>query len=411
VQTGGIVRLEFALRLMSTGRHPHDALFDAPDYTSWCRALYRLPPGRPKPLVLFESTIAEPTELLRGVIESAFSPRVSDRFESVFGSGNPYLVEALAARYRVRKDQIVCTTGASNAISMILRALAPDGARVLVETPHLDLIEALPAGLGAKVSAIQRRGADYDIDPTEFAEALKGGAKLALITNPHNPSGAWLKPERIKELAAIAEAAGAHLVVDEIYADFAPGSRRTTAAALAPNIIAVNSLTKVYGLFSLRCGWLIASPETAKRVETANARLELGVSKLAHAVAAHVLEDVKRFDDHWRGILEQTRPVVEKHASAMIADGLIEGELPATGCMYFPRLVDHADTHAFARGLWEETGLLLAPGEFFGQAGHVRIGFGAVDASLDRGLSRLHEALLAHRRGGAARGKVARKRQ
>lgn len=405
------MRLEFALRLMSTGRHPHDALFDAPDYTSWCRALYRLPAGRPRPLVLFESTIAEPTELLREVIERAFTPRVSDRFESVFGSGNPYLVEALAARYAVRKDQIVCTTGASNAIGMILRGLLYDDWRVLVETPHLDLIEALPAGLGAKIDTIQRRGAEYDIDPDEFARALKGGATLALITNPHNPSGAWLKPERIKELAAIAEAAGAHLVIDEIYADFGAGARRSTAAALAPNIIAVNSLTKVYGLFSLRCGWLIASPEIARRIEAANARLEFGVSKLSHAIAAHVLDDVDRFDDHWRNILEQTRPIVDKHASAMIADGLIDGELPATGCMYFPRLVDHADTHAFARRLWEETGLLVAPGEFFGQAGHVRLGFGAIDSSLDRGLSRLHEALLAHRRGGAARSKVARKRQ
>ena len=405
------MRLELALRLMSTGRHPHDALFDAPDYTSWCRALYRLPPGRPKPLLLFESTIAEPTELLRDVIERAFAPRVSDRFESVFGSGNPYLVEALATRYGVRKDQIVCTTGASNAITMILRALLSDDWRVLVETPHLDLLEALPSGFGAKIDTIQRRGVNYDIDPDEFARVLEGGAKLALITNPHNPSGAWLKPERIKELAAIAANAGATLVVDEIYADFAPGSRRSTSAALAPNIVAVNSLTKVYGLFSLRCGWLIAAPELARRIEAANARLEFGVSKLSHAVAVHVLESVERFDDHWRGILEQTRPVVAKHAAAMIADGLIDGELPTTGCMFFPRLIDHSDTHAFARRLWEDTGLLVAPGEFFGQAGHVRIGFGAIDASLDRGLSALHEALLAHRRGGGARAKIARKRQ
>jgi len=397
---------------MSTGRHAHDALFDAPDYTSWCRALYRLPARRPKPFILFESTIAEPTELLRTMIESAFAPRVSDRFESVFGSGNPYLVEALAARYRVRQEQIVCSTGASNAITMILRALLlPEGGRVLVETPHVDLIETLSAGLGAKIDTIQRRGADYDIDPDDFARALGGGARIALITNPHNPSGAWLRPERIKELAAIAANAGAHVIVDEIYADFAPGSRRSTAAALAPNIIAVNSLTKVYGLFSLRCGWLIAPPELARRIEAANARLEFGVSKLAHAVAVHVLDAIDRFDDHWRGILEQTRPIVDKHASAMIADGLIEGELPATGCMYFPKLIDHADTHAFARRLWEESGLLVAPGEFFGQAGHVRLGFGAIDAGLDHGLLRLHEALRAHRRGGSAPSSTARKRQ
>jgi aspartate/methionine/tyrosine aminotransferase len=384
---------------MSTGRPPHDRLFDAPDYTSWCRALYRLPRIDPKPLVLFESTITEPTELLRDRIEAAFAGRVSDRFESVFGGGNPYLVEALAARYRVTGEQIVCTTGASSAMAMTLRALAP--ARVAIETPCLDLVRALPEGFGAEVTLVERRGDDHDIDPADFARALDG-ASLAIITNPHNPSGAWLAASRLRELAAIAARSGAHLLVDEIYADFAPGVK-STAAALAPNIIAVNSLTKVYGLFSLRCGWLIAAPVVARRIEEANARFEFGVSKLAHAVAVHVLDAIAAFDDHWRGILSETRPVVEKHAAAMAADGLIKGALPAAGCMYFPRLVGRDDTHAFARDLWRDRRLLVAPGEFFGRPGHIRLGFGAADASLDEGLSLLHEALLEERHGARQR--------
>jgi aspartate/methionine/tyrosine aminotransferase len=86
--------------------------------------------------------------------------------------------------------------------------------------------------------------------------------------------------------------------------------------------------------------------------------------------------------------------VLSAHVDAMFANGLLEGEVPEFGCMYFPKIVGHQDTRALAQLLWERHRILIAPGEYFGMKGHMRIGFGGDKAELDEGLTRLHRALL-----------------
>lgn len=376
-----------------------DGLFDIPDFAAWSRALYRKMPLPRHTHLLFESTIEEPADALAKVIGAAFNSGMPDRFASVFGRGNPHVIRALAQRYQVAESHIVCATGASNAIAMTLRALIAPGDRILVERPGFRVLNTLAADAGARVEALPRRGLDFGIDVDEF-RVLVRGARLVILSNLHNPSGQLITGEALAELARIAQEAGAMILVDEVYADFARGSGGPSAASISPNIISVNSLTKVFGLFSLRCGWIIAEPEIARRIAQSNASREFGVSKLAHAVAAHVLEQPQAFEAHWQGIVGASRPVIEKHLSAMEADGLLENLLPAHGCICFPRTIGILDTRALARTLWLKWGLLLAPGEFFDQPGHVRLGFGIATSQLEESLARLHEALRHYRQQG-----------
>jgi aspartate/methionine/tyrosine aminotransferase len=89
---------------------------------------------------------------------------------------------------------------------------------------------------------------------------------------------------------------------------------------------------------------------------------------------------------------------VERHAAAMAAEGLLAGAPPPLGCMYFPRVVGVSDTRALCDWLWREHRVVVTPGEFFGLAGHVRIGFGGEAEPLDRGLSRLRTGLAQYGR-------------
>lgn len=81
----------------------------------------------------------------------------------------------------------------------------------------------------------------------------------------------------------------------------------------------------------------------------------------------------------------------------MIADELLDGAIPQYGCMYFPRVLGVRDTLDLARWLWQDHGILVAPGEYFGSAGSIRIGFGSAVSELDTGLARLRRALKAWR--------------
>jgi aspartate/methionine/tyrosine aminotransferase len=166
---------------------------------------------------------------------------------------------------------------------------------------------------------------------------------------------------------------------------------------LSHNFIGISSLTKIYGLSTLRCGWIVAHPDVLAPVRAFSEQFEFGVSKLSHAVAAMILEDSAAFDANTERVLAAARPVIERFYSEWRSDGLIEGELPEYGCISFPRLTGIDDTQTFSAWLADRSGVIVAPGEFFGAPGHVRIGHAHPPDDLECGLSRLSDGLRAWR--------------
>ncbi len=370
-----------------------DDLFEATSYSDFVRGAMRVKQARPDISVLFESTISEPTAKLLEVIHEAFSADVSSRYVSVFADGNRYAIEAVSKRYGLSPEQIIATTGTTSALSMVFRALVAPGDRVLVERPGFDLIGRLAADAGAIVDELPRHAPDFSVDLIDLADRLRPDTRCVVLTNLHNPSGVRLAPEEIAAIAKVCARTGAVLVVDEVYADFAAEAGAPPAASLAPNIISAASLTKVFGLFALKFGWLAADPELIARIRHSAPEGDMGVSKLAHAVAAHVLESPAPFEAHWQQLLAANRPLLAGPLAAMNQAGLLEGEVPPYGCMCFPRVVGVSDTRRLARDLLRDFDVLVAPGEYFGLPGHIRIGFGSEANGIAKGLDRLAAGL------------------
>jgi aspartate/methionine/tyrosine aminotransferase len=347
--------------------------------------------------ILFGSSISEPTDELIHVVRSAFSPRLTSRYISVFSDGNRYVVDAICARYGVKPESVVTSTGVTGALSMIVKALVAPGDQVLVERPGFDLLALIAQDAGANVEYVERQPPQFKFDLDKIRQRISATTRLMIITNLHNPTGSLLEPEEIRAIGAELARVNAVLVVDEVFADFARAELAAPAATYAENIISANSVTKVFGLHALKCGWLIAAPALVGRLQDDSTERYSGISKLAHAVAAHVLESADRFDARWKAILEASRPVLQHYAQTMKADELLEGAVPEYGCMYFPGVLGVRDTLELAKWLWHRHGILVAPGEYFGSAGSIRIGFGNSATELDNGLSRLHRALKAWR--------------
>ncbi|MBB6250840.1 pyridoxal phosphate-dependent aminotransferase [Nitrospirillum iridis] len=392
-----------SLGVASPASHGGD-FFATTHYSDWVRGSLRAMASRPNAIALYDSTISEPSELLAGLVATSLvtraddgGPRLSSRYVSVFANGNRFLVDALCARYGETPDRLQTTTGVTGGLQLILRALVKPGERVLVENPGFTLLSNLALEAGAVVDGLDRPAPDFSIDPAHLAARLTPDTRLVILTNPHNPTGVFLDHATLKAVAKAADAAGALVVVDEVYGDFARRPSAGMAAKLAPNIISLASLTKVFGLFALKCGWMVADPQVLARIRAGQTEGDAGVSKLTHAVAAHVMENADTFDRHWQAIMTATTPVLHRHASAMQAEGLIDGAVPAAGCLYFPRVIGVTDTRALARHLWNQVDLLVAPGEYFGLAGHVRVGYAGDADTLDRGLTRLHAGLRAWR--------------
>ncbi len=184
-------------------------------------------------------------------------------------NGYPPLVEAIASRYGVQPANVATAVGCSGANFLALAALIEPGDGVLLEKPGYDPLAAASTLLGATISRFERRFEEgYRLDRDAIAAAMTPRTRVVMLSSPHNPSGGLASSEDLRGIARLAERHGFHGIVDEVYLDLAPGGH-PPAATLSPAFVSTNSLTKAYGLASLRCGWALASAEVTEKIRRA----------------------------------------------------------------------------------------------------------------------------------------------
>jgi aspartate/methionine/tyrosine aminotransferase len=271
-------------------------------------------------------------------------------------------------------------------------ALIARGCDVLVETPVYDPLLGIARALGANVVRFERRFEDqFAIDPAVVRRGLTPATRLVMLTQPHNPSSGLTPDDAIAEIASDAAQYGAHVLVDEVYLDAARGCGARPAALLAPNIISTNSLTKSYGLAPLRCGWAIASPETAERIRRARDIVDGTGSIPAERMSVVAFGQLERLARRADGLVganvTQFRTWLERTQEL---EGFVQ-----RGTVAFPRLRSGLDARTLADRLMQEYRTAVVPGGFFEAPAHIRIGLGIDPDVLRRGLDTIGRALRA----------------
>ena len=94
--------------------------------------------------------------------------------------------------------------------------------------------------------------------------AITPKTKLIVVTNLHNPSSVLTPESVLREVGEIARSVGARVLVDEVYLDAVYEDTPRTSFHLGPEFVVTSSLTKVYGVSGLRCGWILAEPDLAR---------------------------------------------------------------------------------------------------------------------------------------------------
>ena len=375
------------------------AAFDAPWYHEWNRSVYGF--GAVEGTVLLhDSSIHEPADLLHQHIQHGYAADLRSRFLSTYiGHGNPRLIQAIARRYGVAESMVLTSTGCTAAIWLLYRTLLQPGDHILVESPSFDMLTLFAQERGVHVERLPRSPGGFQIDPERVRALLVPETRLVVLTNGHNPTSAALADVTLRAIADVVRPRGIPVLVDEVYGDFLPTAVRSgPAARLDPCFISINSLTKVYGLSALKCGWILCSPAILARLLPMHRKYEVNSSRITHGIGSLVLDELVAFTHHWQKVLATNRAVLAEAIVSLSGAGLLEGQIPEYGCMFFPRVVGVADTRHFAKWLWNGHRVVVAPGEFFDAPGHIRIGFGQPAATLASGLARLAEGLAMYRR-------------
>jgi DNA-binding transcriptional MocR family regulator len=262
-------------------------------------------------------------------------------------------------------EQIVTTSGVTQALDLIARHFTRPGDTILVDDPAWFLMFGSFATLGARVVGVPRLADGPDI--ARLAElAAAHQPKLYVINSVlHNPTSASLSAAKAFQVLKLAEQHGFTIVEDDIYCDMHPGS----AVQPATRIAALDQLQRVIylGGFSktlaanLRVGFIAASPELARQLADRKMLAALTTSDIGERVVYKVLSEghYRKHVDRLRGRLDSVR---ERTARQLERAGLkIDSAAPAgmfvwvdTGC----------DTNLLTEKALEQ-GYLLAPGSLF----------------------------------------------
>jgi aspartate/methionine/tyrosine aminotransferase len=305
--------------------------------------------------------------------------------------GYPPLREAIAARYGVTADQVATAGGCSGANFLACAALIEAGDDVLVESPLYDPLPAAARMFGARVTTFARRFEEgFDIDPDAIASALTPRTRLVILSNPYNPGGTLASEGSLAAVARLGEKQGFHLLVDEVYLDTIDEERRPSIAArLSPVCISTSSLTKAYGLASLRCGWAIAGPEVAARIRRARDIVDGWAPIPADRLSVVAFDHLGALAARAREIVEANRDQVTRFLSSRAE---LEFASPRS-TLAFPRLRGRTDAEPFVDRLLRVTGTAVAPGRFFGAPAHFRIAFGGAPEAVGKGLAAIGRCL------------------
>jgi len=299
--------------------------------------------------------------------------------------------EALSGWLEVPAAEVVPALGTSQALWLAIVSTTEPGDLVAVESPGYEPFTKVALGLGRRVVPLVRRWESaWAVELAEVDRVLAAGAKLVVLTDLHNPTGVALDETTLAAVAARARAAGARVLLDEVYRFFDPERQPRSTRSLSPSIVAIASLTKVYGLGWARAGWLAGPTDVAERARAALLHA-VGVNPPIHA--AWGLAALSRLDV-LRARADELRGDKQELAAAWIASrDDVEWIPPARGLFGFPRLAGVTDSASFCRTLHARESLLLGPGTFFGAPSHVRLSWGADRDRFLRALDVLGQAL------------------
>jgi alanine-synthesizing transaminase len=236
---------------------------------------------------LLDLTASNPTECgfaydRRGILQALPNPAALGYSPDAKGLRGAR--EAVAAYYAARGvaapvpvDDIILTTGTSEAYSFAFRVLCNPGDELLIPEPSYPLFAFL-----ADIQDVElvRYPLEYDygwqINFQALEDAISARTRAVIVVHPNNPTGNFVKVREAQKLNQICAARDLAIIADEVFLDFSLTDevRSSFVGNIGTLTFTTSGLSKISGLPQMKAAWLITSgPERLK--VSALARLEV----------------------------------------------------------------------------------------------------------------------------------------
>ena len=330
--------------------------------------------------------------------------------------GTPEFIRSLKRYYERRlgvhleTDQILATTGGSEAILFAFLACADAGDDVIVIEPYYANYKAFATMAGLNLVPVTSRGADgFHLPPRAvFERALTPRSRMVILCNPSNPTGTVYRRDELEMIADFCRENGLFLISDEVYREFVydAGTRAISALELRDMddlVVVVDSLSKRYSACGIRLGSLVT-----RNPEIYDAALRMAQGRLSPpglaqfiAVGAESLGD-----DYTRDIVDEYRRRRDVLYEGLMSIPGVELSRPEGAFYCVPRLpvanAEHFCTWLLSEFEHEGATVMLAPASGFYASNlgrsEVRIAYVLNEDDLRRAVEVLRAALSRYER-------------
>lgn len=338
--------------------------------------------------------LGEPDFVTPPAIVEAMAQALRDGYTHYADSnGDPELREALAAESRrYSADEVTITHGGNGGLAATVLALVNPGDRVIIPEPTYSLYNDLVQMVGARpVFVPLDENLRLDLDAIA---AVLPGARMIMLCNPGNPTGAVIPREQLERLALLLEGTDTAVVADEAYADLVYDDTFTTAAAidgLHDRLIVCNTFSKSFAMTGWRLGYTFASAALTKVIRTAHRTFDGGMNA---AIQRAALTAVAQRAELVAPQLAEYRVRRSHLIDRLAGTDLLTFHEPAGAFYLFADYAFPLKSVDVAR-LLADRGVLVRAGREYGPSGEgsIRLSFASDIPTLTEGVTRVLAAL------------------
>jgi aspartate/methionine/tyrosine aminotransferase len=319
--------------------------------------------------------------------------------------GIPELRQAVADHYRAHQglelaaEEVIVTSGATEALAAALLALIEPGDEVLLFQPLYDSYLPMVRRAGGVPKLVRLAPPDWRLTAEAIEAAITPLTRVLVFNNPHNPAAVAFDRAQLQLLAdacvrhdliALSDEVWEHVVFD--------GGRHVPLMALPglrERTVKVGSAGKIFSLTGWKVGWVVAAPPLAERVARSHQYLTFTTPPNLQAAVAYGLGKDGGHFDAMRAALQRSR---DRLAAGLAAAGY--AALPSQGSYFLsvdlPASDIAVDDVTFCERIVREAGVAAIPvSAFYAEdpVRHiVRLCFAKHDATIDAGLDALGRA-------------------
>ena len=311
--------------------------------------------------------------------------------------GRRDLREAIAdhvRRYDLSYDpdeEILVSTGASEAVDLAMRALVDPGDTVAVPQPsYLSYGPAVSFAGGDALPVPTRLENEFALTYDDLERAGAASASVLVLCYPNNPTGAVMSRDELRAVAEFAREHDIFVLSDEIYAALRYEDDHVSIATLPgmrERTVVFNGFSKTYAMTGMRLGYALGPPEVIGAMNRIHQYTMLSAPTTAQFAALEALESCDDAVAEMRQAFDRRRNYVISRFNELGMDCF-----EAEGAFYvFPECPPGwEDDEAFAEALIRDERVALVPGRVFGEGGegHLRVSYASgmpdLKAALDR---------------------------